>query len=446
MECFYRSKPFDENGKPIRGYRQGMFREWRNRGGFELTEQRICDQARAIRKNGWLSELELEMIKRSVIEEEEREANNDEEDGREQIENENFVDVDVEENLVNDVNVEENDQQNGGFTVEDDVLENILSESQRVIVENLRKIYVEKKTGEGISFKKVDKNKLKREMNRVNQVIRHIETKNITEANELIRAATVWVAEQLGLKKTEFRAKKDSWWKRRIEGDIKRIRKDVNILERDLRGELSNKKSEKIQRLKEKYWVNKKGIKAVVEELKQRMIAKSAKIKRYDQRINQFRQNRIFSVDQKKIYKKLNGGEARTNEVPDAEESRRFWVDIWTMEKEHNKGAEWLSELKDEVKGRHSQEGVTISIENVTKQAKKMPNWKSPGKDGVQGYWIKNLTNLHDRIADQLNKILMGTDTLPKWLIHGRTVLCQKDPRKGNAVENYRPITCLPLM
>ena len=28
----------------------------------------------------------------------------------------------------------------------------------------------------------------------------------------------------------------------------------------------------------------------------------------------------------------------------------------------------------------------------------------------------------------------------------GRTVLCQKDPRNGNAVENHRPITCLPIM
>ena len=26
MECFYGSKPFDEEGKPIRGYRQRMFR------------------------------------------------------------------------------------------------------------------------------------------------------------------------------------------------------------------------------------------------------------------------------------------------------------------------------------------------------------------------------------------------------------------------------------
>ena len=64
MECYYRSRPFDENGKPVRGYRQRMFREWRNKGLFESTGRRICDQARAIRKNGWLSEIELETIKR----------------------------------------------------------------------------------------------------------------------------------------------------------------------------------------------------------------------------------------------------------------------------------------------------------------------------------------------------------------------------------------------
>ena len=36
---------------------------------FESAEQRVCDQARAIRKNGWLSQLELETIKRQVEDE-----------------------------------------------------------------------------------------------------------------------------------------------------------------------------------------------------------------------------------------------------------------------------------------------------------------------------------------------------------------------------------------
>ena len=41
----------------------------------------------------------------------------------------------------------------------------------------------------------------------------------------------------------------------------------------------------------------------------------------------------------------------------------------------------------------------------TNKQARKMPNWKSPGKDGGQGYWIKNITSLHERIAQQLDDI-----------------------------------------
>ena len=69
MECFYRSKPFDEEGKPIRGCRKGMFMEWRERGMLESTERRVCDQKKVIRNNGWLSELELEVIKKQVEDE-----------------------------------------------------------------------------------------------------------------------------------------------------------------------------------------------------------------------------------------------------------------------------------------------------------------------------------------------------------------------------------------
>ena len=67
MECFNLSKPFSENGKPQRGYRQRMHRIWNERGVFPVTEQRICDQARAIRKNGWLIDIELESIKQRVL-------------------------------------------------------------------------------------------------------------------------------------------------------------------------------------------------------------------------------------------------------------------------------------------------------------------------------------------------------------------------------------------
>ena len=53
---------------------------------------------------------------------------------------------------------------------------------------------------------------------------------------------------------------------------------------------------------------------------------------------------------------------------------------------------------------------------------------------------------MHGRIASQLNEILNGTTRLPDWMTYGRTVLCQKDPANSIAVDNFRPISCLPLM
>ena len=103
-----------------------------------------------------------------------------------------------------------------------------------------------------------------------------------------------------------------------------------------------------MKELYEKYRVKKKGLKTVIEELKQRMLANSAKVKRYEQRIEQFRQNRIFDVDQKTIYAEFNRNEIRLNGVPNAEECKKFWGDIWGVRKEDNIEAEWLKDLKRE--------------------------------------------------------------------------------------------------
>ena len=51
-----------------------------------------------------------------------------------------------------------------------------------------------------------------------------------------------------------------------------------------------------------------KEFRTVIKELKQRMIAKSAKVQRYEQRIAQFRQNRLLHIDQKEFYSGWNGG------------------------------------------------------------------------------------------------------------------------------------------
>ena len=76
--------------------------------------------------------------------------------------------------------------------------------------------------------------------------------------------------------------------------------------------------------LEDTYGVRRKRINIVIEELNQRILAKSVKQKRYEQRITQFRQNRIFTVDQKKIFTGFNGSALRSTDVPNAEESRKL--------------------------------------------------------------------------------------------------------------------------
>ena len=55
----------------------------------------------------------------------------------------------------------------------------------------------------------------------------------------------MWVAEQIGLKKRDYREISERRWKRRIEGDIRKLRQDVNLLTRDLKGNCDRRRNKK---------------------------------------------------------------------------------------------------------------------------------------------------------------------------------------------------------
>ena len=246
----------------------------------------------------------------------------------------------------------------------------------------------------------------------------------------------------LNLKERVNKQTKTPFWKKRIENDIAVLRKDVSKLERKQRNELRNKRG--IERIESRYNVKKKGIKVVIEELKQRIVAKAGKIKRYTNRNEQFRQNRMFLTDQGKVYKELDGRNKTEVIIPDAEEAKKFWTDIWGTPVDHNGSAEWLENVKIDLSNNHQDE-MNITMEQLKNQLRKVSNWKAPGPDGVQGFWMKKITNLHERMITQLNNI-MQTGEVPKWMTVGRTVLCVKDESIGNAADNFRPISCLPIM
>ena len=76
--------------------------------------------------------------------------------------------------------------------------------------------------------------------------------------------------------------------------------------------------------IERKYKVKHKGINCVVEELKQRLQAKVFKLKRYEQRIDQFGINRLFQQEQKRVYQEFDGEKKGDNAFPDSEESKKF--------------------------------------------------------------------------------------------------------------------------
>ena len=71
MECYFKSRP------DVRGYRRRMHNIWMDSGGFDISEQRLADQVRIIRRDKWFREEELDEIKETIHEEERR--SNDEE-------------------------------------------------------------------------------------------------------------------------------------------------------------------------------------------------------------------------------------------------------------------------------------------------------------------------------------------------------------------------------
>ena len=137
-----------------------MLNIWKERQGLKVTEQRLCDKARMIRMNGWLTELEMNAIKKGMMNEnvnkdDENSGNEDNDDQGEATENKC-------ENLAN-------------------VLQNIVSlsfenvegrsEEEKIMIKRFIAIAEHNLDEEVNGFKKVDRNLLKDWTMKVNAIL-----------------------------------------------------------------------------------------------------------------------------------------------------------------------------------------------------------------------------------------------------------------------------------
>ena len=158
-----------------------------------------------------------------------------------------------------------------------------------------------------------------------------------------------------------------------MQNKIKDLRKDVSQLEASKDKDISNFKD--WERSERKYIIWVKKLNVVIEELKQRITAIAAKVRRYQGRVDSYRQNRLFENNQRQFYRELDQEEERCDDdQPVAEESKQFWGIIWSQSADHNKDAKWLQDLRSEVNVK-KQGKIDIATGSLKKILGRMPNW-----------------------------------------------------------------------
>ena len=181
-------------------------------GMFWVSEQRLVDQANTIRRNSWMTELEIEELERkltgsdSVIEEEARrvEALPD------------HVGEDV-RNALPEIRAEEQ--------------ANSLDEEEVAIVMEIAEVIERGRKDKLPALRNVPKKTLLEETAKVDNVLSKFETHSITKANELLYAGAVVVTNRIGVKIDKVAGRKEPIWKRRLQNKIKELRKDISQLE-----------------------------------------------------------------------------------------------------------------------------------------------------------------------------------------------------------------------
>ena len=67
---------------------------------------------------------------------------------------------------------------------------------------------------------------------------------------------------------------------------------------------------------------------------------------------------------------------------------------------DHKKDAKWLQDFQSEVNNKN-QEIIDVTT-GLKKVLGRMPNWKSPSPELVQGFWLISFSSLHERVGLQL--------------------------------------------
>ena len=210
-----------------------------------------------IKSKGWVTNIQTETIKRKIGNEGRDEGN----EGTMQ-ESDNTVNINH-ENV--DINYEDSANEEPIRIIEHDLID---SERNRLL--RLKEALEGDDFGKTkVNLKYGDKEKNKKELIKMNKKLEHVKIKGFTHCRNVIKAAMRIVGEEVDMKKSNAKKKKEPIWKRRILRDTSRLTKDLTRIESWFATRWKKDKNKGKYWLDQKYGLRRKGFTLVTKELKQ---------------------------------------------------------------------------------------------------------------------------------------------------------------------------------
>jgi len=149
--------------------------------------------------------------------------------------------------------------------------------------------------------------KLLEEINAVIEGLLEEDEMNVTDINNLIYAAATIMIQILNKPSKRSKNRRDvKFWKIRVQKQIGSWRKALSIITETGTGSDNGKLNIKKRKIFKKYRVtNAREVAQLTETLKQKVQAKSQRIRRYEKRETQYSQSKMFKEDTKKFYRNL---------------------------------------------------------------------------------------------------------------------------------------------
>ncbi|XP_050517228.1 uncharacterized protein LOC126891922 [Diabrotica virgifera virgifera] len=195
-------------------------------------------------------------------------------------------------------------------------------------------------------------------------------------------------------------------WEKRLQRKIVSLRRDISQIAEYIRGTTRRKlirRAEEIMRNTPRHSQHdpeKNTAEHCLDTFKQKLSVYSGRLRKYKVSNNRKCDNILFGHSEKAFYRKLNSTVENENKVyPSQEEIHEFWGNQLSTPATHNNNAGWIEDTTNNCQHYNNIPYEHFTTEEVSNTIKELHNWKSPGPDGVQNFWLKKFWSVHERLT-----------------------------------------------